>query len=259
MGLVWATYRIGSLYFSQPQRLKAQTPSSPVQQIRYKTDGHLPDRWLQSFMALPAKIAMMEVDIFELKRKLELHPQIIRAEIERIFPSEIRVQLYEQQPVFRAVLMDRMGRKQLKLVSEQGTLFDGLGYNANQLKKVPFVRPYQNRQGGYFPLKGTARVCELLTLLQKEVPLLARQLRVVSLEHFSGDAAVPGEVIRLQTPFISSIVFGAHQGLKEQIDRLNFILKHIKARGNPAIATIDLSLKSAAAVQLKSAQLSAYD
>ena len=108
-------------------------------------------------------------------------------------------------------------------------------------------------------MRGMDRISEVLKTFEEKMPTLSRQIKVVSLEHFSGDARVPGEVIHFQTSYIPMIVMGAHQALGEQLDRLNFILKHIADRGNPAIARIDLSLSSAAAVKLKSGQLSAYD
>lgn len=243
----------------QPMSLEAQTPSAPIERIYYKTDGQLSNQWLQSFLALPPQTEMMEVDIFALKKKLEAYPQIIRAELERNFPNELRVQLSEQKPILRIVVMDRMGQKQVKVVSATGSIFTPMGYPARELKKLPFVRPYKTREGKHFPIRGMARICEILKKFQEKVPALSSQIKVISLEHFSGDALVPGEVIHFQTSYIPAIVLGAHQALGEQLDRLNFILKHIADRGNPAIARIDLSLRSAAAVRLKSGQLSAYD
>lgn len=243
---------------SQPAGLEAQTPSAPIERIHYKTDGQLSDRWLQSFLALAPNTGMMEVDIFELKKNLEAQPQILRAELERNFPNELRVQLFEQSPVLRLVTMDKRGRKELKLVSKTGHIFTPIDYPIQVLKKLPFVRPYKNSQGQFFPMCGMDRIAEILKTFEEKVPTLSRQIKVVSLEHFSGDARVPGEVIHFQTTYIPTIVMGAHQALGVQLDRLNFILKHIADRGNPAIARIDLSLSSAAAVKLKSGQLSAY-
>lgn len=259
ISFVLGVYFLLQQQLSQPAGLEAQTPSAPIERIHYKTDGQLSDRWLQSFLALAPNTGMMEVDIFEFKKKLEAQPQILRAELERKFPNELRVQLFEQSPVLRLVIMDKRGRKQLKLVSKTGDIFTPIGYSIRELKKLPFVRPYTNSQGQSFPMRGMDRISEVLKTFEEKMPTLSRQIKVVSLEHFSGDARVPGEVIHFQTSYIPKIVMGAHQALGEQLDRLNFILQHIADRGNPAIARIDLSLSSAAAVKLKSGQLSAYD
>ena len=264
LGLIGISFVVGVSFLlkqhsSQPAGLEAQTPSAPIERIHYKTNGQLSDRWLQSFLGLAPNTGMMEVDIFELKKKLEAQPQILQAELERNFPNELRVQLIEESPVLRLVVMDKSGRKQLKLVSETGRIFTPIGYPIRELKKLPFVRPYTNSQGKSFPIRGMDRISEVLKTFEEKVPTLSKQIKVVSLEHFSGDARVPGEVIHFQTSYIPMVVMGAHQALGEQLDRLNFILKHIADRGNPAIARIDLSLSSAAAVKLKSGQLSAYE
>ena len=259
LSLAGAIYFLTTRQFSQPASLEAQTPSSPIEKIYYKTNGQLSARWLQSFLALAPNTEMMAVDIFALKEKLESHPQIIQADVERNFPNELRVQLSEQIPVLRLVLMDQKGRQQLKLVSESGSIFTPIGYQARDLKKLPFVRPYKSSEGKYFPIRGVARVSELLQQFNEKAPSLRAQIKVVSLEHFSGDPLVPGEVIQIQTSFIPAIILGAHQELGAQLDRLNFILKHIADRGNPSIARIDLSLRAAAAVRFKSGHLSAFD
>lgn len=259
LSLAGAIYFLTTRQFSQPASLEAQTPSSPIEKIYYKTNGQLPARWLQSFLALAPNTEMMAVDIFALKEKLESHPQIIQADVERNFPNELRVQLSEQIPVLRLVLMDKKGRQQLKLVSESGSIFTPIGYQARDLKKLPFVQPYKSSEGKYFPIRGVARISELLQQFNEKAPSLRAQIKVVSLEHFSGDPLVPGEVIQIQTSFIPAIILGAHQELGAQLDRLNFILKHIADRGNPSIARIDLSLRAAAAVRFKSGHLSAFD
>ena len=153
---------------SQPAGLEAQTPSAPIERIHYKTDGQLSDRWLQSFLALAPNTGMMEVDIFEIKKKLEAQPQILRAELERKFPNELRVQLFEQSPVLRLVIMDKRGRKQLKLVSKTGHIFTPIGYPIRELKKLPFVRPYTNSQGQSFPMRGMGRISEVLKTFEEK-------------------------------------------------------------------------------------------
>ena len=259
ISLTGAIYYLTTRQFSQPTSLEAQTPSSPIEEIYYKTNGQLSAQWLQSFLTIAPNTGMMEVDIFALKEKLERHPQIMQAEIERNFPNELRVQLFEHMPVLRLVLMDQKGHQTLKLVSETGSIFTPKGYRSSDLKRFPYVRPYKSSQGKYFPIRGVARISELLQMFNEKAPSLRAQIKVVSLEHFSGDPLVPGEVIQIQTSFIPAIVLGAHQDFGAQLDRLNFILKHIADRGNPSIARIDLSLRAAAAVSLKSGQLSAYD
>ena len=93
---------------------------------------------------------MMEVDIFELKKKLEAQPQILRAELERKFPNELRVQLFEQSPVLRLVIMDKRGRKQLKLVSKTGHIFTPIGYPIRELKKIAFCASLHKQSGTVF-------------------------------------------------------------------------------------------------------------
>ena len=187
LGMSFATgiYFLGKQQFSQPG-LEAQAPSSPIEKIRYTTNGQLSNRWLQSFLALAPNTGMLEVDIFALKNKLEAHPQILRAEIQRNFPNELRVQLFEHNPILRLALMDKSGRKQLKLVSETGHVFTPIGYHPSKLKKFPFVRPFRNNQGTYFPIRGINRISEVLKKFEEKVPGLSAQIKVVSLEHFSG-------------------------------------------------------------------------
>ena len=85
--------------------------------------------------------------------------------------------------------------------------------------------------------------------------MLAKKWEVVSLEHYSGDSRLPGEVIELRTKLIPRILFGANKDFALQLNRLDYILGKVKASGNPSIERIDLSLRGLAAVQFSSKQV----
>jgi cell division septal protein FtsQ len=67
----------------------------------------------------------MDVDIHGIKAKLEAVGQVKSASVERELPDSLRIDLREHQPVMRLVLETETGKKQMRLVSRTGVVFEG--------------------------------------------------------------------------------------------------------------------------------------
>jgi hypothetical protein len=146
----------------------------------------------------------------------------------------------------------------MRLVARDGVVYDGLGYPKATLKNLPFVQPYQHPGGRFFPMRGIERVAELLELARAAEPQFFRTWKVVSLEYYSGDLSLPGQVIEVRTTMVPRIIFSASADYSRQLDRLKYILKYVQNQGNPSIERIDLSLRGSAAVQFSSGRVGTF-
>lgn len=240
------------------EALAVAPPSQPIERVFFDTDGVLPDAWLSRIARLKPGVKLMEADIHSLKERLESEGQVLSASVERVFPSDLKIRVTERQPVMRLVTEDGTGKREMRIVSRDGAVYQGVGYSTHTLASLPFLQPYQRPSGSYLPLAGIQRVAELLDYARQRDPKRFGTWRVVSLEHFSGDPELPGEVIEIRSALVPRIIFSASLDFGRQLDRLDYILEYVKKQGNQSIARIDLSLRDSAAVQFSSGRVGTF-
>jgi cell division protein FtsQ len=246
--VVW----IASALKNREEPIQISTPSREIGQIIFETDGVLPDRWLGSVIQLSKGTTMMEVDIHAMKQALEAEAQVVRASVERVFPSSLKISVKEHEPVLRIAVEGPDGRPQRRIVARDGTIYKGIGYPEAALASLPFVEPYRHNNGKIRPLRGIDQVADLLAVARSKQPEFFRTWKVVSLKHFSGNPTLAGEVIEVRSSYVPRIIFGASSDFGQQLDRLKVILDYVRAKGNPSMERIDLSLRGSAAVQFSS-------
>lgn len=257
-GLIALVFWLVSLIRSRDEPIHISTPSGAIEQILFSTDGVLPDRWLGTVIRLGQGTTMMEIDIYGIKQSLENEPQVVSATVERVFPGSLKISVKERQPALRIALQGQNGQPEQRIVARDGTIYPGVGYPRAALARLPFLQPYRYSDGSIQPLRGIDRVADLLTVARQKQPDFYRTWKVVSLEHYSGDASLFGEVIEIRSTYVPRIIFGASTDFGLQLDRLQVILEHVRARGNPSMKRIDLSLRDAAAVQFSSGRISSF-
>ena len=227
---------------NRQEPIQIATPSKPVDTIIFDTDGVLPSRWLGTVIELRRDTNMMEVYIYSMKQQLEAHGQVQSASVERQFPSALKIEIKEHEPVLRMRVMGADGLTETRIVSRAGTVYQGVGYPTATLGSLPFVLPYRHPETGFQPLRGIERVAELLEDTRRTQPNFYKTWQLVSLEHYSGDPEMPGEVIEVRTTMVPRIIFGLNTDFAQQLDRLGVVMQYVQSRGNPALKRIDLSL-----------------
>lgn len=253
-GATWAIIALKS----RDEPLQIAAPSKPVEQIIFETNGVLPNSWLGSVIELRRDTAMMEVDIHAMKQRLEAHGQVKSASVERQFPNALKIYIEEHEPVMRMRVMGQDDRPDVRIISRAGTIYKGVGYVQATLNKLPYLVPYRYPEGRIKPLRGIERVAELLEVTRRTQPNFYKTWKVVSLQHYSGDPEMPGEVIEVRTVMVPRIIFGLNTDFAQQLDRIGVILQYVQNRGNPAVKRIDLSLQGSAAVQFESGRISTF-
>jgi len=253
-GLVWFVRSLAD----REEAIRITTPSKPIARVLFDTDGVLPSRWLGSVIEIRRDTLLMEVNIHALKEQLESQGQVKSASVERQFPDALKIEVREHEPVLRMRVAGREGRPELRIVSRDGTIYEGVGYPEATLNQLPYVSPYVHPEGGIRPLRSIDRVAELLEVARRTQPNFFSTWQLVSLEHFSGDSEMPGEIIEVRTTMIPRLIFGLNLDFAQQLDRLSVIMRYVQERGNPKLKRVDLSLKDSAAVQFESGRISTF-
>lgn len=258
VGLIALVFWVSSVIKDREEPIQISTPSREIEQVIFHTDGVLPDRWLGTVIQMGKGTTMMEIDIHSMKQALESEPQVISASVERVFPSSLKISIKERQPVLRIAVQGPGGQPLQRIVARDGTIYTGIGYPKGALASLPFVEPYRHNDGRVRPLRGIEQVAELLDAARLKQPEFFRTWKVVSLKHYSGNPSLAGEVIEVRSSYVPRIIFGASSDFGQQLDRLKVILDYVRARGNPSMQRIDLSLRGSAAVQFSSGRISSF-
>ncbi len=245
-------YQLVKMLDRDARQAVASVAVNPVERTLFYTDGVLTDDWLQNIIGPQEGMPIMEIDIFALKAKLEKIPQVKAASVERVFPGDLSIKITERKPLLRLLTQGSDGKRRLRLVARDGLVYRGFEYSKSELKRLPYLLPYQNPDKSYLPILGVDQVAELLDLAGNMRPELLETWQVVSLQYFNGKTGLPGQVIEVRSSLVPKIVFGASKDFALQMDRLIYILDYFKKNGDPSLKRVDLSLRGAAAVQLSS-------
>lgn len=222
-----------------------------VKKVLFYTDGVLDEAWLSEVIQINRNMQLMDINIFEMKHSLERFDQVLEAEVIRVFPDALRVELKEEVPIFKLKMQTSEGVDFLRCVGESGLVYEGVGYSETVINELPYLIPYRHSNQKYLPINGLEHVSPLINLLKEEGLIERLRLQSISLENFSGDSEFPGQIIEVNSGLIPRILFRAYKDYPRQIARLNYILSYINGSGNPEVERVDLSLRDSAAVESK--------
>ena len=222
-----------------------------VKKVLFYTDGVLDEAWLSGVIQINRNMQLMDINIFEMKHSLERFDQVLEAEVIRVFPDALRLELKEEVPIFKLKMQTSEGVDFLRCVGESGLVYEGVGYSETVINELPYLIPYRHSNQKYLPINGLEHVSPLINLLKEEGLIERLRLQSISLENFSGDSEFPGQIIEVNSDLIPRILFSAYKDYPRQIARLNYILSYINGSGNPEVERVDLSLRDSAAVEFK--------
>lgn len=238
--------------------LANESRASYLSKVLFKTSGVLDEQWLSNAISIRQKKQLMAVDIFKLKMDLENYDQVLRAEVTRVFPESLKINLIEETPLLKIKLAQSNGDPIINLVSRNGLFYEGVGYSSEFIAELPYLIPYRRSDKSYDPVVGIGRLALLMESLAAAQIDQKLQIKIVSLENFPGEIGMPGQIIEIRTRSIPRILFGGFTDFDQQIKRLQYILSYLNGQGNPEVERIDLSLIGSAAVQFKEGRIDSF-
>ena len=248
---IWGVFEIVNVWETNPKRITAPTKGVPIRDFALRTDGVLDKAWVQRTLALPKTSSLMDVDLADLKRRLEESGQVSKAVIERKFPDVLVVTLQERTPVSRVMALVAGGAPAVFMVSRDGMVYSGFGYDVTMTNALPFIDGVKlSREGaGFARIEGMDSVADLLGTAQASVPALYHSFKIVSLARFALD-----RTLLVKSTEVEQITFGSSQdSFYRQLARLDYILGETRRQG-PTTGTT-----TAAPQQLKSVNLAIGD
>jgi len=222
----WGAYEIFNLWSTNPTRITAPTKGVPIRDFVVRTDGVLDKAWVQRTLELPKGTSLMELNLADLKRRLEESGQVSKAVLERRFPDVLAVTLQERTPVAQIRALIGNADPVSFMVSRDGTVYSGFGYDPAMAGGLPYIDGVKLiREGSAFvPIEGMEAVADLLGTAQASAPALYRSFKIVSLARFALD-----RTLTVKSTDVEVITFGASQdSFYRQIARLDYILEETR-------------------------------
>jgi cell division protein FtsQ len=237
----WGVIEIVHLWETDPTRLTAPTKGVPVRDFVVRTDGVLDKAWVRRTLELPKAASLMELDLVDLKRRLEESGQVSKAVIERRFPDVLAVTLQERTPVAQVMALIGDAAPVSFMVARDGMVYSGFGYDPVMAGELPYIDGVKLvREGaGFARIEGMESVADLLGTAQASAPALYRSFKVVSLARFALD-----RTLAVKSTEVELITFGASQdSFYRQLARLDYILEETRRQeGAGQLKSVNLAV-----------------
>jgi cell division protein FtsQ len=218
-------------------QLLAWSPMLSLKRVEVTTDGRLERREILQLGGVRPGESLLHTSPSEIRQRLEAHPWVERAWVERSFPNTLRIRVQERKPVARVVVEGK-----LFLVDASGSIFPA------------YDRP---PPGEWITLVGLKledldtrpEACRRVVLEAMALAgLLAQQAR------WSADeiAVDPDRGIRLALQGGPSEVLFGFGELAQRVRRLEKILEHLSKEGRlQDVVRIDLRHPGRATVKFR--------
>lgn len=247
----WGTWEIRRTVHGGESALGTPVTQMPIRDVVLITDGVLTQEWLVGTLRIPESASLMGVDLFEMREKLLQNGQVAAADLRREFPDTLVVSLQERNPVLRAIVQDPVLGPRSLLISRDGTVYHGIGYDGLMVNALPFIDGVKlTRSGdGYARVDGMTEVADMISAAQNNAPHLFRSWRVVSLARLRDY----NEIV-VRTRDIPEIVFNRREDFTRQLARLDYIVDYSRTQSEATVRKVDLSIGSQVPVELQAAQ-----
>lgn len=212
-------------------------------ELEVTSNGVLPDHWIEYRLKLDPEAGLMQFDLKELSARLESIPQIRTAEVQRVFPNTLKVDVKERYPIFRMKVKDANGDARLLLVDSEGYVFENVRFPKTFVSSLPYLAGVELRQGesGYKPLDCMGPLVSLLKTAREKHPDLCRDWAVVHADQLIMARSFVEGYIRIQTKDVPEILF-APENYARQLENLEYILDNHEGGSVKSISRVNLSL-----------------
>ncbi len=220
-------------------------PALPVDSVKYATDGVLSLNSIKRMLQIPENATLMDLELKDIRSKLERDPQIAFARVRRRFPSTLQVEITEHKPLYRLFIRAKKGIPEMWLVSGTGVIYKGKDFRNATLHALPYLNPdpdllKKDERNDYQRIPVLEKVSPLLEIARSDFPELYREWKVVSFLRPDADESDPGAHILIESKGVKEMRF-APRDYRAQLRRLKYLLLEPGFQNNKSIDSIDLS------------------
>ena len=95
-----------------------------LKKVQFSTNGTITSKWLANNLELKKGLDLFDLDILELRTKLENVQQIKEVSIEKIFPDTLLIKIEERVPILKFLVIKNGQKKLLFVDKNDGEIFE---------------------------------------------------------------------------------------------------------------------------------------
>jgi len=190
--VAWGAWETASVLRENTAAAPDAAASERVRSLVLVTDGVLDKNWLARTLAIPANASLMGLDLIRLRTRILGDAQVSAATVERNFPDTLTVRISERSPVARLMAQSGGNSPWMLLVSRDGAVFEGAGFDQAMVASLPWVDGVKlvRRGASIAPIEGMQAVASLLASAKLEAETLYRTWQIVSLARLASDGEI---------------------------------------------------------------------
>ena len=217
--------------------------SESLRSIKFGSDGVLDYEWADRWIEIRPETGIMDVDIYEIKGRLEDFLQIKSVTVTRRFPDELHILVKEREPILRVRTRGENLASEDFLVARDGVLFEGWNYLPESLNALPYIGgvKFVREKNGTRRVEEIGRIVELLDVTRNRHFGMFEGWRVVSCEDYLGEGSSYRGTIKVRGEVVREIAFSPVD-FPAQLEKLNRILKRARDWGIRYLKRVDLSM-----------------
>ncbi len=229
-------------YYNEQANLETK-PLGPEFFIRVDTNGSSSPDEVYTWVDYNAQTTLMAVNAVDMQQMLEARGHVKRAEITKEFPDELRIQLYERQPILALATQEAGSDIIFWGVDAEGVVFKPIQENFVAEMRLPFLDgiALDAIEDGVTEIVGVTSVYELLSNAKLNLYHYFQDIRTISLEQFYFGEPELGSIIITRGDTYKKVIF-ATQGLSDQIERFRELLTISGDRELDLTQEIDFSI-----------------
>ena len=210
-----------------------------LKKVQFSTNGTITSKWLANNLELKKGLDLFDLDILELRTKLENVQQIKEVSIEKIFPDTLLIKIEERVPILKFLVI-KNGQKKLLFVEDLSHIL-----SANLL-----LKQNSSSVGRFIPISGINKINGLINVLINDFPEIFSKVKCLDLRDYDSRDDAQWSRIKLELDNGIIAVLG-NENFSNQLMHLEFLIEEKCKNNLHNIKKIDVTSLKDAIVEYK--------
>ncbi len=212
----------------------------PMRSLSLSSNGVISKEWVEKHVNIPFGEDLMRIDLLALKKQLEAYRQIISAEISRVFPDTLHIQLQECQAAAKLFIL-KGNKRFVRLVATDGKIFCPVAYSRQTVNALPSLSNVSKNIIKDRAILQFQKINNVLDTIMRHHPDFYARIARISLKNFDPFLNEKWLQVDLFTRDGKQITFECDH-LESQIQHLKQILQSLSNSQQSGLLHLNLSL-----------------
>ena len=225
-----------------------------LKKVQFSTNGTITSKWLANNLELKKGLDLFDLDILELRTKLENVQQIKEVSIEKIFPDTLLIKIEERVPLLKFLVIKNGQKKLLFVDKNDGEIFEPVQLERYDLSHILsanlLLKQNSSSVGRFIPISGINKINGLVNVLINDFPEIFSKVKCLDLRDYDSRNDAQWSRIKLELDNGIIAVLG-NENFSNQLMHLEFLIEEKCKNNLHNIKKIDVTSLKDAIVEYK--------